>query len=426
VSGDVRAVRPVAGPLDATVRVPGSKSLTNRALVAAALARGRSTLRGSLRADDTEAMIDCLRSLGVAIEPDWDADRLTIEGCDGRPPVAEAELDCRLSGTTSRFVLPVAALGEGRYRVDGRPPLRARPFDPVVSALRNLSIGVDEPGEPGRLPLVVHGGPLRGGQIELPGDTSSQFVSALLLAGPCPPDGLVVSVGTDLVSRPYVDMTVAVMRAFGAEVHQPDQSTWIVAPTGYVAASYAVEPDASAASYFFAAAAVCGGSVTVTGLGTRSVQGDVRFVDLLEEMGAEVTRTAEQITVTGTGRLSGIDADMTEISDTAQTLAAVAVHADGPTRVSGIGFIRGKETDRIAAVVTELERCGIAADEEPGGFVVHPGSPRPAVIQTYDDHRMAMSFALLGLRADGIEIADPGCVAKTFPGFWDEFDRLVT
>ena len=420
-----RRVRRATGPLDATVEVPGSKSLTNRALVAAGLARGPSTITGALQADDTEAMVGCLCSLGIDVLADWDAAEVTVTGCDGEPPSTDAELDARLSGTTSRFVLPVAALGSGRYTVDGAPPLRQRPFGPTVAALRDLGAHVDEPGGPGLLPLVVSGGPVAGGEVSLPGDASSQFVSGLLLAAPAMRDGLVVHVPTALVSQPYVDMTVEVMRAFGAVVDRPADATWIVAPTGYDGIRYAVEPDASAASYCFAAAAICGGSVTVPGLTRSSNQGDVAFVDVLERMGAEVTHGADHLTVTGTGELRGIELDMADLSDTAQTLAAVAVFADGPTRVTGIGFIRAKETDRIGAVVTELQRCGIDAEEEADGFVVHPGEPRPAVVQTYDDHRMAMSFALLGLRVDGIEIADPDVVGKTFPRYWETIEGLV-
>jgi 3-phosphoshikimate 1-carboxyvinyltransferase len=216
------------------------------------------------------------------------------------------------------------------------------------------------------------------------------------------------------------------MRAFGAEV-DPDPArpnTYAVPATGYRPTDYRIEPDASAASYFFAAAAIVGGRVRIEGLGAGSLQGDVAFVDVLEQMGAEVERGTDVIEVRGTGRLQGVTVDMGDLSDTAQTLAAVAVFADGPTEVTGIGFIRGKETDRIAAVVTELRRCGIVATETEDGFRIEPGPPQPAVIQTYDDHRMAMSFSLLGLRAEGIQIADPACVAKTFPGYWDTLDQL--
>ena len=230
--------------------------------------------------------------------------------------------------------------------------------------------------------------------------------------------GLLVHIPGPLVSEPYLDMTVAVMGAFGIEVVTEVAQTWSVPPSTYRATRYAIEPDASAASYAFAAAAVVGGQVTVAGLGRRTLQGDHAFVDLLERMGAVVERGDASTTVRGSGALHGIEADLSQMSDVAQTLAVVAAFADSPTRVTGIGFIRGKETDRVGNVVTELRRAGIDAEEEPDGYVVRPGPIRPATIDTYEDHRMAMAFALLGLRAPGIRIADPGCVAKTFPGYW--------
>jgi 3-phosphoshikimate 1-carboxyvinyltransferase len=266
-------------------------------------------------------------------------------------------------------------------------------------------------------------GPMQGGTARLPGDVSSQFVSGLLLAGPCLAGGLRVEPTTPLVSTPYVAMTAAVMAAFGAGARR-DGDAWIVPQGRYRAATYAVEPDASAASYFFAAAVLTGGRVTVPGLGRGSLQGDLAFVDVLERMGAVVEREDDRTTVAAGPGLHGVDVDLSELSDTAQTLAAVAVFADSPTRVRGIAFARAKETDRLAAVVRELRRVGVAAEETDDGFLVHPGTPQPAVVETYDDHRMAMSFALLGLRVPGIAIADPGCVAKTFPGFWDALEGL--
>lgn len=415
---DPMPVDPVAGPLDALVRVPGSKSITNRALVCAGLADGTSVLRGALRADDTEAMLHGLAALGIGVDAADGADRITVRGCAGRPDTDATIVDARLSGTTSRFLLPVAALGTGTTRVDGALGLRARPMATSLDALRALGADVTEVGAPGHLPLEVRGGPLAGGEVVVGGDVSSQFLSGLLLAAPAMRAGLLVRVHGDLVSRPYVDMTVAVMQAFGVEVDRPDERTWSVEPQTYAATTYDVEPDASAASYCFAAAAIVGGSVTVEGLTTPSLQGDLGFVRLLEQMGAQVEHGPNGTTVRSAGALHGIEADLSQISDTAQTLAVVAAFADSPTRVSGIGFIRGKETDRVRAVVTELRRAGIDAEEEPDGFVVRPGTVRPATIDTYDDHRMAMSFALLGLRARGIRIADPGCVAKTFPGYW--------
>jgi 3-phosphoshikimate 1-carboxyvinyltransferase len=263
-----------------------------------------------------------------------------------------------------------------------------------------------------------------GGEVTVRGDVSSQFLSGLLLAGPAMRTGLVVRLVGELVSQPYVRLTEQVMAAFGVVVGRPDDRTWVVEPQTYRATELAIEPDASAASYAFAAAALLESTVHVPGLGTTAQQGDVAFVDLLADMGAEVRRDAEATTVRGTGHLVGIEVDMAQISDTAQTLAVVAAFAAGSSRVTGIGFVRGKETDRIGAVVAELRRLGLDATEEPDGFTVVPGPIRPGTVQTYGDHRMAMAFALVGLRAPGIQIADPGCVAKTFPGFWHLLDGL--
>jgi 3-phosphoshikimate 1-carboxyvinyltransferase len=418
------AVEPLSGPLDATVVVPGSKSLTNRALVAAALASGTSVIEGALFADDTEAMVEALRALGFDVLAEPAAARVTVTGAAGVIPRTEARIHTRFSGTTTRFIVPVAALGHGRFLVDAAAPMRSRPMDDIIAALRTLGASIADASNPGHVPFRIEANGLRGGTVALPGNTSSQFLSGLLLAAPAMADGLRVELTTELVSRSYVGLTGAVMDAFGAHLDEPDDHTFVVPPSGYRATDYRVEPDASAASYFFAAAAICGGRVRVEGLGAASRQGDAAFVDLLEQMGAEVRREAGAIEVRGTGRLEGIEVDMSDLSDTAQTLAAVAAFASTPTRVTGIGFIRRKETDRIAAVVAELRRCGVDATEEDDGFVVRPGAVHGAVVQTYDDHRMAMSFALLGLRVPGIRIADPACVTKTFPTFFQVLDGL--
>ncbi|MFU8871756.1 3-phosphoshikimate 1-carboxyvinyltransferase [Micromonospora sp. SL4-19] len=415
---DVLAVSPVSVPPDVTVRPPGSKSITNRALLCAALAVGRSSLSGALFADDTQAMIDAVSALGAVVAADEPAGVVTVTGVDQRHSEEAALVDARQSGTTSRFILPAAALRAGRTVVDGSSQLRARPFGPLVEALRQLGAHVEDAAHPGLLPVAVTG-PLRGGPVRLPGHLSSQFLSGALMAGPLMRDGLEVELTSPLVSVPYVTMTTAVMAAFGVTV-----DGLRVAPGRYQPTDYVIEPDASAASYFLAAAAVTGGRITVDGLGTRSIQGDVAFADLLERMGARVERTTDRLTVTGTGALRGIDVDMADISDTAQTLAAVAVFADTPTRVRGIGFIRGKETNRVAAIVTELRRAGIDAVEHDDGFTIRPGTPTPTRFATYDDHRMAMSLSLVGLRTPGIEIANPGCVAKTYPGFFTDLARL--
>jgi 3-phosphoshikimate 1-carboxyvinyltransferase len=439
-SASVRAIEPFEGPLDATVSVPGSKSLTNRALVCAALADGVSAIEGALVAADTGAMVSALRELGAGIAPGPNGREsegvaapagVTVTGTGGVLAPGPLELDLRLSGTSSRFLLPVTALGRGRYRLDGRPPLRARPMGPVLAAIEAVGARVEPHGQAGHLPVtVVAPGDLVGGKLDVAGDTSSQYVSGLLLAAPYFREGLGVRVATRLVGRPFVEMTAAVMAAFGSGVAVTDDAghpTFTVHPGRYRGTAYRVEPDASAASYFLAAAVVCGGRVTVEGLGDGSLQGDARFADVLAGMGARVERSARATTVVGPAHLRGLgDVDLSDMPDMAQTLAAVAAFADRPTRVRGIGFIRGHETDRIAATVRELGRCGIDAREEPDGFVVHPGTPQPARVRTYDDHRMAMSFALLGLRVPGIEIEDPDCVAKTFPGYWEALAGLRT
>lgn len=425
---DPYPVVPLDGPLDATVELPGSKSITNRALVCAALADGTSTLRGVLDADDTTAMARGLRALGADITILDDV--AIVHGTAGAlPAVASADdsvtVDADLSGTTARFLLAVAALAEGTVTVDGGAPLRERPVADGVRAL--VWLGRDAVASEGdRLPVTVR--PDRSVDrlakaIAVRGDVSSQFLTGLLLAAPCLPEGLEIVVDGPLQSRPYVDMTLAVMAAFGVTVDEVDTNRFRVPPGGYRAADHRIEPDASAASYFFAAAALCGGTVTVPGLGSGSLQGDLRFVEVLRALGADVEVAADRTTVRG-GRLGGGLVEMGDISDTAQTLAAIAPCATGPITIEGIGFIRRKETDRIAAVVTELRRLGVDAVELDDGLRVEPGPVAPGVVQTYHDHRMAMSFAVLGLRVAGVEIADPGCVSKTFPTFWDVLDEM--
>jgi 3-phosphoshikimate 1-carboxyvinyltransferase len=422
---DPYPVATATGPLDADVRVPGSKSVTNRALVCAALADGTSVLDGALFAEDTAAMVGVLRAVGLVVDEDPAGERLTVTGGGGSFTSGSADVDVRQSGTTARFALPLLALGTGRYRVTADAQMRARPMATTFDALRSLGAGVEAAGGDDRLPATIGGGRLRSGTVRLPGDASSQFLSGLLLIGPCLPEGLVLELTTELVSRPYVELTTAVMAAFGATVERPDARTYLVAPGGYRARTYTVEPDASAASYPLAAAAICGGRVKVLGLTADARQGDVAFADVLAAMGATLTRDADGTEISAVaGTLAGGTFDLRHFSDTAQTLAVVAAFARQVVAVTGIGFIRRKETDRITAVATELSRCGIDVRVDADGWTITPGRPRPAVLQTYDDHRMAMSLALLGLAAPGIAIADPGCVAKTFPGYWALLERL--
>jgi 3-phosphoshikimate 1-carboxyvinyltransferase len=418
-----RRVEPLDRSFDRAVTLPGSKSLTNRALVCAALADGRSELTGALFADDTEAMLDNIQRLGAGVVVDRAGGRVEVQGTIGRLRSGPIDLDARSSGTTSRFLLPLLAVGPGPYHLDGSPPLRARPMGDGFQALRELGARLHAP-DADHLPVTIEGGVSNHRPARISGRASSQFLSGVLLAAPRWPGGRQVLVEGELVSRPYVHMTIAVMRAFGAEVDDEPPGGWNVHPAGYRGTRYAIEPDASAASYFFAAAAITRSRVRVEGLGAHSLQGDLAFARVLEQMGARVTIDGDATTVEGTGRLHGVTADLRDFSDTAQTLATTAVFADSPTRITGIGFIRAKETDRVRALVRELGKLGVRADEEPDGLVVYPGAVGPGVVETYDDHRMAMSFALIGLRAAGIEIADPDCVAKTFPDFFAVLDTL--
>jgi len=422
---DVMAVEPLTSPPDATAELPGSKSITNRALLAAALADGTSTLRGALFADDTEAMIGALRSLGYTVSTNRGAATVSIAGRGGAVPSGPAVLDARQSGTTARFVAPALALGAGPYTLDGSEQLRSRPMGPLVDALRDLGASVTEDGATGRLPLTFRDGGLTGDRVTVPGDISSQFLSGLMLVGPLLAKGLCIEMSTPPVSVPYLDLTANVMAVFGAEVDcDGDHRRIRVAPGPYRPARFKVEPDASAAAYFLAAAAITGGRVRIEGLGDPAEQGDWHFANVLGAMGARVEWANGTVTVTGTGHLHGVDVDLRDLSDTAPTLAVVAAFADSPTRVRGIGFIRAKETDRIAAVVTELQRLGVDAVAEDDGLLIRPGRLVGARVETYDDHRMAMSFAVAGLVVPGVEIVDPGCVTKTFPDFWSTLDRL--
>ena len=417
------AIAPLEAPPDTAVKPPGSKSITNRALVCAALAAGETTLTGALYADDTEAMMEGVASLGAGVVRLPEREEVVIGGTGGTvAPEPGTVIDARMSGTTGRFLTPVAALSSQPVTIDGHPQLRERPFGDLAEAMRRLGVEVESaPGS--ALPLRVRG-PIRSGEAAVAVERSSQFLSGLMLAGPLAPGGLVLRLDGRAVSRSYMEMSAAVMRSFGATVHV-GEDTVHVAGGGYSSPGrFAVEPDASSASYLWAAAAITGGTVRVEGLGAGSVQGDAGFAPLLATMGAGVA-TGEACTEVTGGPLTGTDVDLADMSDTAPTLAAVAALAETPTRVRGIGFVRGKESDRIAAVVAELARCGVEAIEFEDGFEVVPGAAvTGARIRTYDDHRIAMAFSVLGLAVPGMEIENPGCVAKTFPGFYRALDGL--
>lgn len=429
MTADPYEVQPVSGPLSGSVRPPGSKSLTNRALVVAALARGESRLTNVLDSQDTQVMLESCRRLGVAVEHDPATCVVRVHGCGGQFPAIQADLFLENSGTSIRFLTAACTTGVGRFTLDGNARMRQRPILDLVTALNALGADVRCATESGCPPVEVVANGLAGGRASVAANISSQYLSALLMAAPCAKSPVELQITGGLVSEPYIDMTLGVMRRFGAKVTRGEPmastqySVLTAQPTGYLGTDYDIEPDASAASYFFAAAAITGGTVTVLGLGRDSLQGDLQFVNALARMGCDVLIGEDRTIVHGEA-LHGIDIDMNAISDTAQTLAAVAVFAKGPTTIRNIAHVRHKETDRIAAVVTELRRLGLQADERPDGLTIHPGSPQPATIETYDDHRMAMSFSLIGLKSPGIRIANPSCTAKTYPNYFADLERL--
>ncbi|MCA9039498.1 MAG: 3-phosphoshikimate 1-carboxyvinyltransferase [Planctomycetaceae bacterium] len=428
-TADLYEVQPVQYSLTGEIQPPGSKSITNRAFIIAALAEGTSHLTGVLHSRDTEVMVESLRKLGIEVEQNLKACTATITGCGGNPELKPAsgqeqvELYLENSGTSIRFLTALVALGQGACRLDGIERMRERPIEDLLDALRQL--GVDSQSELGTgcPPVLVKAKGIQGGRVEIAGNLSSQYLSALLMAAPAAKAAVDVAIKGELVSIPYVEMTLKVMESFGVPCEQSGTEHFHISPHTYQAKNYHIEPDASAASYFFAAAAITGGEITIPGLSRNSLQGDVLFAEALEQMGCQVNWNENSITVKG-GPLRGIDIDMNAISDTAQTLSAVALFAEGPTRIRNVEHMRHKETDRVEAIANEMRRMEIQVDVYPDGLTIYPGKPQPAVIETYDDHRMAMSFALVGLRHPGIKIADPGCTSKTYPHFFSDLEKL--
>ncbi len=420
-SSEVYSVEPVSGPIEAIVRPPGSKSATNRALVLAALAGGGvSRLWGALDADDTVVMRRCLRALGVMI--DDVEDPWLVLGSAGELDTPDEVLDVGASGTTARFITAVAALTEGPTRIDGTARMRERPIGDLTDALARLGAEVETDG--GTPPVRIHGGNLRGDHVSIDGRQSSQFVSALLMIAPMLDEALRITVEGGLVSHRYVDTTIEMMRAFGAEVESIEDG-YRVAPTGYRKCHIEIEADASAAAYPLVAAAITGGSVTVEGIPSTSTQPDLFLLEVLGRMGCSVSHEGSRIELLGSPTsLAAVDVDMSDAPDAALALAVACLFADGPSRIRGLSTLRHKETDRLEALRTEITRVGAEAAIEGDDLVVVPGSLVSARVETYDDHRMAMSFALAGLRVDGIEIHDPGCVSKTWPAYFQMLEAL--
>ncbi len=426
-------IESLSHPVGATVVIPGSKSVTNRALILAALADGHSTITNPLLSDDSYYLMQALATLGFSLEVKADEASGTaqahIHGQRGIIPNSDSSSELSLfvgnAGTVARFLPPVLALGSGTYLVDGVSRMRERPVEDLVDAIRLLGAKVGYAREDGKFPLIVYGGGLRGGEVRVEVSRSSQFLSGLLMTAPYAREGVILEAGEGRGSKPYVGITTSMMGDFGVEVLVDEGfGRFEVSPSHYRAIEYAVEPDASAASYFLAAAAVTGGRVRVPGLGKNSTQGDLRFAGVLERMGCDLEIGRDFVYLGGPEQLRGVEVDMNEFSDTMMTLAAIAPFASSPTVIKNVEHTRYQETDRISAVVTELGRLGVRVSEGRDGLRIEPGPVEAASIETYGDHRMAMAFSITGLVARGIRIRNPSCVTKTFPEYFRVLDTL--
>ena len=423
---------PAVQRAEGSIRLPGSKSITIRALLLAALAEGTTRLEGVLESDDTQVMLEALRLLGVG----WNKaapDVYLVTGAAGPFPVKQAELFVGNSGASARSLVAALSLSHGRYAVDGVPRMRERPIRDLVDALRQAGADITYAGADGLFPLRIGPGNIGiEGPLRVRGDVSSQFLTGLLLALPLCGRPAVIEVAGELISRPYIEITLNLMARFGVVVQRQAWSEFrIPGGLGYRSpGTLPVEGDASAASYFLAAGAISGsrggGRVRVIGVGAGSIQGDLRFADALEQMGASVQRGDQWLEAGGSGTLRGVDIDCVAIPDAAMTLAIVALFASGPTLLRGIGSWRVKETDRIAAMATELRKVGATVDEGPDWLRISPpASVRSATIDTYDDHRMAMCFSLVTLGGVPMRINDPNCVRKTYPDYFAEFRSIA-
>ena len=416
-------ITPVDRPLAARVTVPGSKSLTNRALVIAALADGETTLTGALESDDTRHMVGALEALGFAVAWNRTAATIRVRGRGGEVPAAGADLFGGNAGTAVRFLVSLVALGHGRFRIDGDPRMRERPIADLLDGLAAIGVRASSERGNGCPPVVVEANGIPGGPAKIAGATSSQFTSSLLLVAPYAAADVTIEVTGSLVGAPFVDMTIGLMARAGIAIERRGAKLFVRSGQRYAAGPLAIEPDATAASDFLAAPALVGGEVTVAGLGRDSLQGDVAFVDVLAAMGADVRRDEHAITVRG-AELRGVDADFRAISDTFLTAAVLAPFASTPTRIRGIAHTRRQETNRVSAVARELARLGVTVRESEDALEIEPSRPHGGEVETYEDHRIAMSFALIGLRVPGIRIKNPRCVAKTFPDFFARLESL--
>ncbi|HOJ77578.1 MAG TPA: 3-phosphoshikimate 1-carboxyvinyltransferase [Bacillota bacterium] len=415
-------------PLNFEVDLPGSKSITNRVLLIAALADRPVKLRNVLFSGDGLSFMDSLRKLGFRLEINEAAKQVTVYGLGGMIPNKKAELNVGSAGTAARFLTAMLALSDGSFLINASLQMQSRPMKPLIEGLTRLGAKFEFLGERDKLPYRIKGTDFRDNQVVLQANISSQFLSALLLSGYKGPEQLEIIIDGEVAAKPYVDMTLKIMSDFGIDVENHSYQRFVI-PKGqyYHGRDYTIEPDVSNAAYFLAMAALTGGSVLVKDVRLDSLQGDIKFLNILKQLGCEIEERDEGIFLRGPvgGRFPGIDADLGDTPDQTMTLAALAPFADGPTRIRNVGIIKYHESNRIAAIITELAKLGIHSEETDDGLIIYPGQPQEAAIETYDDHRMAMAFSLIGLKAPGIKIMNPECTAKTFKDYFQVFDEIV-
>ncbi|WP_244209149.1 3-phosphoshikimate 1-carboxyvinyltransferase [Paenibacillus ferrarius] len=422
--GQTVRLSPLHAQIDHTLRIPGSKSFTNRALIIAALAKGTTRLQGVLQSDDSYWCMKALRELGVHI--DVDGDTVTVQGNEGQWAISEAELYVGAAGTVARFLPSALAIGKGVWTLKGSRRMSERPLTVLLNALSSLGCDIQYQENPGSVPLTLQANGLNGGEVTVSGAVSSQFISGLLLAAPYAKEPLMIRIDGEVVQRDYVEMTLDMMRAFGVKPEvQDDGRTIAIQPSVYEARTLSLEPDVSTCGYFWALAALTNGRIRIEGISAQTRQPDIELLHVLEQMGCTITRGETFVEVRGTARLKGgFTVSMQRWSDQTLTLAALAPFADGPITLTDAAHIRHHECDRIAAICQELRKLGIQVEEHEDGLTVHPGQPQPALLDPHDDHRMAMALSLIGARVNGLQIADPGCVSKTCPDFYERWRDL--
>ena len=420
-------VPPVQGPINCVVEVPGSKSLTNRALLIAALCDREVRLSNVLFSDDSRHFMDCLINLGFKVESDENAKTVIVRGNKGVIPNRKAAVNVGSAGTAARFLTALLATSSGEYLVEASRQMAARPMRPLIEALKSLGAQFEFLGRPDCLPFRVKGAGSPDGVVTLEAEISSQFLSALLIVGCLGKTGLKIEIAGELAAKPYIEMTLRMMANFGVEVETGDFRIFKVTPQRYIGKDYLIEPDVSNACYFWAMAVLTGGSAMVKDIPLDSLQGDLQLLRILKQLGARIGDKKNGIYIEGPagGVFPGIEADLSATPDQTMTLAALAPYASSPTAIRNVGLIKFHESNRISAITNELQRIGIQAEELDNGILIHPGRPNSAAIETYDDHRMAMAFALTGLRTPGIRIKNPDCTKKTFENYFEVFDRIV-